>query len=143
MSIIYLLSLTLSILFFGLSSIHVYWALGGEWGIQASIPTNEKGQKLFEPGIFGSSIVAIGLMIFAVFVLIKAGILIINIPWMITQYGLWIIAGIFATRSIGDFKYVGFFKHVQSSDFGRMDTRFYSPLCLVIALLAILVELFI
>lgn len=37
-------------------------------------------------------------------------------------------------RSIGDFRYVGFFKRARGSRFAELDTRFYSPLCLPLAL---------
>ena len=55
--------------------------------------------------------------------------------------GLWIIAGIFILRAIGDFRYVGFFKSVKQSAFARADSRYYSPLCLLIGVLGIMIEL--
>ena len=36
-------------------------------------------------------------------------------------------------RAIGDFGYVGFFKRKGGDPFARLDTRVYSPLCLLLA----------
>ena len=36
-------------------------------------------------------------------------------------------------RAIGDFGYVGFFKRKGGNPFARLDTRVYSPLCLLLA----------
>ncbi len=44
------------------------------------------------------------------------------------------LALIFAVRAIGDFRYVGFFKHIRGSRFARMDTLCYSPLCAALSL---------
>lgn len=44
------------------------------------------------------------------------------------------LALIFAVRAIGDFRYVGFFKHIRGSRFARMDTMCYSPLCAALSL---------
>ena len=35
-------------------------------------------------------------------------------------------------RAIGDSELVGFFKEVRDSKFARLDTLFYSPLCVVL-----------
>ena len=40
------------------------------------------------------------------------------------------------SRGIGDFRYVGFFKRVKGSLFATRDTYLYSPLCMVLAVLA-------
>ena len=41
---------------------------------------------------------------------------------------------VFLVRSVGDFRYVGFFKHVVGTPFARLDTLLYSPLCLALAI---------
>ena len=56
------------------------------------------------------------------------------------QYTGWIISILFFIRAIGDFKYVGFFKKVKQTTFGEMDTTYFSPLCLVISMVGILIE---
>jgi hypothetical protein len=43
------------------------------------------------------------------------------------------VALIFAARAVGDFRYVGFFKRVRDSRFGRLDSALYSPLCVFLS----------
>jgi hypothetical protein len=52
-----------------------------------------------------------------------------------TQPGLWLVAGTFLLRAIGDFHYVGFFKRQRESRFAKLDTLVYSPICLLLACL--------
>jgi Protein of unknown function (DUF3995) len=51
------------------------------------------------------------------------------------KLGFGMIGIIFFTRGAGDFRYVGFFKKIRHTPFGRNDTRFYSPLCFLIGML--------
>ena len=37
-------------------------------------------------------------------------------------------------RAVGDFRYVGFFKRVRGSRFATLDSRYFSPLCLLLGL---------
>ena len=55
------------------------------------------------------------------------------------HFGAWALAVVFLLRGIGNLKTFGFFKVVHGTPFAYWDTRFYSPLCLVIALLAAVV----
>ena len=57
------------------------------------------------------------------------------------MYVGWVISSIFILRSIGDFKYIGFFKKLKTSKFGKMDSKLFSPLCLTIGLIGIIIEL--
>lgn len=72
---------------------------------------------------------------------IEEKILHIPIPLFVSKYGLGIIAAIFLIRAIGEFKYVGFFKKVKHTKFWQSDTRYYSPLCLGIGVLTIILQL--
>jgi hypothetical protein len=54
----------------------------------------------------------------------------------VKDLGMWIIVLTFLIRAIGDFNYVGFFKKQKKTIFGKADTKFYTPLCLTIAILA-------
>ncbi|SRR6266545_4445892 len=136
-----LIGLILSAIFLFLSGVHFYWGLGGKWGINVSIPTKENNEKLINPKLFHCFLIAFGLLICAVFVLIKVGIISFALPHFIIKDGLSVIAGIFIIRAVGEFKYVGFFKKVKNTRFGQMDTKYYSPLCLCIGLMGILLEL--
>jgi hypothetical protein len=48
-----------------------------------------------------------------------------------------VMAVVFVVRAVGDFHYCGFFKRVRDTAFARYDTLVYSPLCVVIAALAV------
>lgn len=128
----------LFLIFFFLSSIHFYWGFGGRWGSGAVFPTKDDHTPPIIPGAVPTFIVAVGLLVMAFFVLLHAGLLTLSIPNWINEFGLWMIAGIFTLRAIGEFKYVGFFKKVKHTAFGKKDTKYYSPLCLVIGVLTIL-----
>lgn len=131
------IGLLLFVIFFFLSVIHFYWGLGGKWGASAAIPTKENNEKVMNPKLFECFVVAFGLLGFGLFILGKTRILSFDLPNWLMKYGLWMLASIFILRAIGDFKYVGFFKKIKSTHFGQLDTKYYSPLCLTVGLLAI------
>jgi hypothetical protein len=58
---------------------------------------------------------------------------------ILRKYGIWAIIVIFLVRAIGDFRYVGFFKKYRNTKFGKNDTKYYSPLCLLIGILGIMI----
>jgi len=62
------------------------------------------------------------------------------LPNWLSHYGLWAITTIFLIRAIGEFKYIGFFKKIKTTTFGQMDTKFYSPLCLIISFLGVILQ---
>ncbi|MEJ7692425.1 DUF3995 domain-containing protein [Daejeonella sp.] len=125
-------SLILFSIFLGLSLLHFYWGTGRKGGFSASLPSREDGTLVLNPKIIDCFIVGTGLLAFAVFSLTRGGLLYLEVPNWILEYGLSIIAFVFAVRAFGDFKYVGFFKTIKNTTFGRMDTKYYSPLCLLI-----------
>lgn len=135
-----LISILLFLIFLFLSSLHIYWCAGGKWGREGALPAKGNNIKVISPGPLSTLIVALGLMGFGIFILIKAKILNISIPPSLNKYGLWIIAVIFAARAIGEFKYVGFFKKIKHTKFGQNDTKYYSPVCLAIGILAIILQ---
>ena len=133
-----ILAILLFLIFLFLSSLHFYWALGGKWGYGAVLPTkhDKTDQKALNPGIIATLIVAFGLLAFGLLPLIITGTIPFELPHWLDKSGLWIIAGIFGIRAIGEFRYVGFFKKYKNTKFGRNDTKYYSPLCLLISLTA-------
>ncbi len=132
-----IIALILTVIFLIISIIHIYWAFGGKWGSGSVIPTKDNHTKVAMPGVLPTLMVAVGLLLFALFVLVKGELLKIDLPVWLNNYGLYILAGIFIIRAIGDFKYVGFFKKIKSTKFAQQDAKFYTPLCLLIGLLAI------
>lgn len=135
------ISILLFLIFLFLSSIHVYWGFGGKWGKDAAIPAKENNSKVISPGPLPTFIVALGLLAFGVFILIKSKFLNVPISHLIEKPGLWFIAILFLLRAIGEFKYVGIFKKIRHTEFAQNDTKYYTPLCLVIAILTIVLEL--
>lgn len=123
-----------------ISVIHFYWSMGGVWGLDQSLPQSANGQRLFTPKNMHSAVVAIGMLIAVIFVLIKVKLISIPLPNLILNYGLWLFAAVFMVRAVGDFKYVGFFKRVKQTNFGQLDTKYYSPLCLLVGILMVLIE---
>ncbi|MEO6135507.1 MAG: DUF3995 domain-containing protein [Ginsengibacter sp.] len=136
-----LIPILLFLVFTFLSAIHFYWSVGGRWGSQSVFPTKDDSIKPLKPGFIPTIIVALGLLAMGVFILIQTGLSNLSLPSSIDEYGLWIIAGIFIVRAIGDFNYVGFFKKVRHTKFGKNDSKYYSPLCLAIGILTIIMVL--
>lgn len=136
-----IITLLLVLIFLFLSSIHFYWAFGGKWGTDGVYPSKADGSSMRPPSVAATLIVAIVLLIFALFYMIKGEFLSIHIPLWIDKNGLWILTGIFILRAIGDFNYLGFFKKVKNTKFAVNDTKYYSPLCLVIGILTLLLQL--
>lgn len=120
-----------------LSGIHFNWAFGGKWGFEKTLPTNVNGKKVLNPKRIDSAIVGLGLLIFAIYYLLKVGLISLEIPNWILYYGGWFIAAIFIARAIGEFKYIGFFKKIKNTDFAKLDSKYFSPLCLIIGLIGI------
>ena len=136
-----IISIILFLIFTFLSAIHFYWGFGGRWGSQAVFPTKNDDTKLKMPGKAPTFIVAFGLIVIGIFTLNQAAVLNFYTPSWLNNFGLWIIAGIFILRAIGEFNYVGFFKKIKHTRFGINDTKYYSPLCLTIGILIIILEL--
>lgn len=135
-----LLCLILFTVFLTLGLIHIFWALGGRWAYEKAIPINEKGQRIFSPGVVESTVVGISLISFGVFYLNQGAFISLKISRWILDLLQWIIPGIFILRAIGEFKYVGFFKRVRSTTFGKLDSKIYSPLCLLIGVLGVIIN---
>lgn len=125
-----------------LSLLHYYWAIGGQWGFAEALPVDEAGKRMLNPGKIDSSIVATGLLAFAAYYAHQAGFLSVELPPYVSYVG-WAIPAIFLLRSVGDFRYVGFFKRVRETAFAKNDTFFYSPLCLTLATIGFYLQVFV
>lgn len=123
-----------SILLF-LSSLHVYWALGGKWGSAATIPTVD-GLPAFHPGPAATCLVAFLLAAGALIICGKARLFETgSFAWLFPP-GSWCLCAVFVLRTVGNLKTFGFFKTIQGTPFAYWDTHLYSPLCLILAILA-------
>lgn len=135
------LGILLAVVFGLLSLFHIFWAAGGRFGGAAAIPTTN-GAPLFTPSAFGTLLVAAALLLAMLAVLGRIGVWGANLPAWIFRLAALGISLLFLLRAIGDFHYLGFFKTVSGTDFARLDTWLFSPLCLFIAVAAFLIDFY-
>jgi hypothetical protein len=128
----------LAAIFAALSLFHIYWAIGGSFGKAVAIPT-VRGNRCLDPSPLATIMVAVALLIAMLIVIGQLGMLGEVIPKWIFRWGNWGICIIFLLRAVGEFRLVGFFKQVRDTEFAYWDTRLFSPLCLVIVMLALIV----
>jgi hypothetical protein len=128
----------LATIFVTLSLFHIYWAVGGTFGKTVTIPT-VRGNRSFDPSPLATILVAVALLIAMFIVIGQLGMLGEVIPKWTFRWGSWSICIIFLLRAVGEFRLVGFFKQVGDTEFAYWDTRLFSPLCLVIAIMAFIV----
>lgn len=124
-------ALFLVILFAGLSLLHIYWALGGRFGVSVAIPEVE-GRPLFSPGVIGTLVVALllaGIALVALVLGFGVGAMSVISPY--TVYLGYAVGMVLVLRAIGEFRYVGFFKRVKGSRFAAYDSWLFSPCCLL------------
>ena len=134
-----ILGILVAVIFAVLSFFHLYWAAGGRFGGSAAIPT-VGGKSLFNPSPFVTILVAAALFAAMLVVLGRLEMWGAFVPGWIFYSGTWVISLLFLLRTIGDFRYVGFFKSVTDTNFARWDTILFSPLCLFIGIVAFLIN---
>lgn len=132
------LALLNAAIFLSLSGLHIYWVIGGQWGLQNAMPEQLRSRFLApdkrQEFRWATLFVALGLFVLALlnlwYVDILPGPAFLN--WEV-PYELLAIALVFGLRGIGDFKFVGVFKKDRSAGFPWLDSFIYSPLCLFLA----------
>jgi glucan phosphoethanolaminetransferase (alkaline phosphatase superfamily) len=138
------LAIILIIIFLCIAAVHFYWAFGGKKWVNAALPTADGSTPVFKPRMLETLVVAMGFLGFVYIVACEATLTAtpsLGAMVSLTKYGSWAIPIIFIARAIGDFKYAGFFKKIKATDFGRMDTQYYSPLCLIVGVISLIVKL--
>lgn len=135
-------SIILAIIFFVIAILHIYWVLGGKWGLSGSMPEAMKNHVLSDSksAVFKTATlgVAAGLFGMMYLFLVRGSIVVSPVPANYLLYATYAVLAIFTMRAIGDFKYCGFFKSIKDGDFAKNDSKYFSPLCLFIALLTLL-----
>ncbi len=126
------LASVLCLVFVTLALWHFRMALWPTFGASGAVPS-VGGKPLFVPSPWATGLVGAVLLLFAWLVgatagLVEIGISVRVLSWLCDALALGLLA-----RAIGEFKYVGFFKRVRDSEFARLDTLLYSPLCLLLA----------
>jgi hypothetical protein len=143
MTLLASLAFSISAVFVLLGLLHVYWALGGRLGLEAALPQlpvppelRQHGEplqrKAFTPSPAATLAVAAALLGVALAVALRGGLLSAPVQHVALRLVLGAVALALFARAVGDFRLVGFFKRVKGSAFARMDSRLYSPLCVLL-----------
>lgn len=135
-----LLGILLAVIFAVISLFHLYWAAGGAFGSSVAVPTvavpSRGNVRAFKPSTGGTILVALAFLLAVAVILGRLRLLGNVVPHWLFRWGTWAIALIFFLRAVGEFRLVGFFKKVSDTPFAHWDTWLFSPLCLVIAIIA-------
>lgn len=130
------------IILLAIAILHFTWAVKGTADAK-TLPTTEDGKRILNPKKTDCVVVGFFLLLFATLFLVRANLISVALPNWINAYSIWAISGIFFLRFIGDFRYVGIAKKIRTTEFAWLDTKYYSPLCLIIALNGAVLELLI
>ena len=109
--------------------LHVWWAFGGAWGLDAALPRDPDSTSEFSPGPALTLLVALLLVVGAGIV----GWVMVGAPTIVRWMAI-AAAAVFAIRAIGDTKVAGFTKTMRGTTFSQADDRFFTPLCVFLAL---------
>jgi len=127
----FILSIIVFFIMLIVSFIHFYWALGGKYGLMSSGPSLENS-KSFVPSSLLIFMVACMLFVLAILPLQLVSP-VEQLVGYVHYVGYFVAIG-FVIRAIGDFKYVGLFKKVYNSSFVSLDTKYFSPLILLLGI---------
>ncbi|GAA3580515.1 DUF3995 domain-containing protein [Snuella lapsa] len=136
-----ILSVVLFLIFTALSGFHFYWFFGGKRGLEMVIPSKDNTSRIPSVPKLATLTVGIILVLFGALYLIKSGAITIQLSNWMVNYTYWFIPSIFILRAIGDFKYLGLLKKIKNTKFGKADSRIFSPLCLIIGFIGMLIQL--
>lgn len=128
-----------AIILLGISVIHVYWAFGGKWAMDAVLPQTQNEALVFKPGMSMTLLVALVFATAALLPLALLNVNSLNFSPQVLRGGIAATVIVFGLRAMGEFRYVGFFKKIKDTTFGRNDTRYFSPLCLFVSLINIFI----
>ncbi len=119
---------------------HFYWVFGGKVGLDKALPTKD-GIKLLNPSKALTFFVGVVLIVFAyIAYALQFYDFTVNENQNFYLYSGIFLSTIFTLRAIGEFNAVGFFKKIKDTEFAIYDTRYFSPLCIILGVVfAILV----
>jgi hypothetical protein len=132
---IHLVGMLASATLVALGTLHCYWAAGGRWATDVTIP-KRGGAPLFTPGPAATLLVALMLYAAALVLLGRLGLWGRGLPCWLFVVGTWALVVVFSGRVVGDFRWFGIFKRVTGTPFAWWDTWVYVPLCAFLALVA-------
>lgn len=134
------LGIFLAIIFATLGALHLYWAFAGS-GVSENVIPSVNGKAVFHPSAFVTVLVALALFTAMFVILGQIGFLARIIPGRVFYWGTIGISVVFFLRAIGDFRLVGFFKKITDTKFAYWDNWLFSPLCLLISIICLLLLL--
>ncbi len=122
-----------------LSTLYLYWLMGGKLGLKIAFHQNShQSKRVKKPKPLNLFATLIVLITMTLITLAQTGIFAAFISNTFIRLGTWCIAIIFMLRAIGLFQYKGFTKQYNDDAFAKMDTYIYSPMCLLVAICALL-----
>ena len=110
-----------------LAALHLAWGLGLRWGIHAAIP-EVAGRPAFRPPRSLTALVAAALGVAAALIVVAVRC---GAAWSWLSLA---VAGVFALRALGDFRFVGLTKSVYGTAFARWDDGLFTPLSILLAM---------
>jgi hypothetical protein len=128
-----MLALILITIFLVVAVFHLIWGIQGPNANSATLP-QIGGKPAFVPSRLAGFAVALAFLLGALLIAMSTGLLSTSVSKGIFKWAMLLMSFVFLVRAIGDFRLVGFFKSIKASKFARLDTLFFSPLCLGIAL---------
>lgn len=109
---------------------HLYWGLGGRLGLALALPTRLDGTPVMAFNRVGASLVGLVLAGMALLPLSAARFAPPEVPGGALRVLLAIQGLLLVARGLAWHRYVGLFKTVRATRFGRWDTAVFSPLAL-------------
>ncbi len=103
-------------------------------GRQIVLFQQKMGKKAFTPGAGMTLLIALLLSMATMILLQQTNIVHFAFPNIIVRVGSWVCMIVFFIRVIGEFHYFGIFKRKKDTQFARMDTALYIPLCVFLSL---------
>lgn len=124
-----------------IAALHIAWALGWKWpghdeeSLARLVVGGPSGMRF--PSAAACGIVAVLLCVAATLVLGQQRILALPLPRWLVQLGTAGVAAVLGLRGIGGFFDQRLRPQIKGSPFVRLNLWLYSPLCLILAALAL------
>jgi len=114
---------------------HFYWVFGGKVGLDKALPAKD-GKLLLKPGKPLTFLVGVVLIFFAyIAYALQFYDFTLNENRNFYLYSGIFLSIIFILRAIGEFNVLGFSKKIKDTEFAKYDTKYFSPLCLLLGII--------
>ncbi len=108
------------------AAVHVYWVLGGSWGVAAALGRDEVDVS---PALrIAAGAVAAGLAVAALGILARVGVWGDALPWTLIRWGTWLLAAVLVLVAA-----------VNALAPTSLERFVFAPLALTLAVLAVVV----